>query len=284
MTTFSNSQCYELETIEYDKGIFPDVDATYIIHLRDNGRHEHIMDELAKTHPTNTVHLVVNTGFKTCEKRDLRVPSSVFDLIDAFLYVFHDAIQKNYQSVLILEDDFIFDEKVGDHSPAVCEFLRSKKGEEYVYALGCLPFAMMPYNSTTYRGILTMGMHSVIYSRAWMEKVVHKRQDIDDWDLYHNLHIVKYVYYTPLCYQLFPATENKSNWGGENWLYRLGAMCIKAVIWLLSLETQIHPGYDIMYFLSKLFMVLVAIEILVRYVPWRRHVIPWVQRNVQSVY
>jgi hypothetical protein len=124
-----------------------------------------------------------------------------------------------------------------------------------------------------------MGTHSMIYSREWMEHLVHKRQDIDDWDLYHNLHIVKYVYYTPLCYQLFPDTENKRNWGGENWLYRMGAMVIKAFIWILGLETNIHPGYDIMYVVAKLFVVLLSIDLLVRFVPWRRHIIPWVQKH-----
>lgn len=279
MTTFSNSRCYEIETLEYDDGLFPEVDATYIIHLQDNGRYEHVQEELNKVHPTNTVYLVKNEGFKTCEKRDLRIPTSVFDLIDAFLYVFHDAIHKNYQSVLILEDDFIFDEKVGEHATAVCDFLRSKKGEEYVYSIGCLPFAMVPYNGTTYRGISTVGTHSMIYSRRWMENVVHKRSEIDDWDLYHNVRIVKYMYYTPLCYQLFPTTENKSNWGGENWLYRMGAMVVKSILWVLGLETDIHPGYDIMYVVAKLFVLLIALELLVRFVPWRRHIIPWIQKQ-----
>jgi hypothetical protein len=73
--------------------------------------------------------------------------------------------------------------------------------------------------------------------------------------------------------------ENKRNWGGENWLYRMGAMVIKAFIWILGLETNIHPGYDIMYVVAKLFVVLLSIDLLVRFVPWRRHIIPWVQKH-----
>jgi len=268
MTEFQNKHCYEIKTLNYDDGIFNrGVDATYIIHLRNNGRYDSIMKQLNVVHPTNKVHLVYNDGFKVCEKTGLKQSTSVFDLVDAFLFAFHDAINKDYKSILILEDDFIFDKNIRKHASSVCEFVNEKKGESYVFSIGCIPFIMFPHNSTTYCGLATCGTHSMIYSLEWMKNIINRREHIDDWDVFHNTHIIKYVYHTPLCYQLFPDTENKKNWGNTNWLYIICSTFIKYAFWLVGLETHIYPGYAIFYLLSKVVILIVIILILSRYIP-----------------
>ena len=47
------------------------VDATYIIHLKDNGRLEHIYQQLEEFSPTKIIYIVFNQGFKNCTKKDL---------------------------------------------------------------------------------------------------------------------------------------------------------------------------------------------------------------------
>ena len=67
-----NTSCYEIKKYTYDVGILDNsVDATYIIHLKHNGRYEHIQEQLKEYHPTKTVYIVYNEGFKKCEKNSL---------------------------------------------------------------------------------------------------------------------------------------------------------------------------------------------------------------------
>ena len=125
----NNSSCYRFEQIEYSDGLL-DLDATYIIHLEGNGRIENIKSQLNEYHPTNLVYILYNKGYKICDKSaDIDQPSR--DLIDAFITVFNDAHQKNYKNILILEDDFIFSEKIKKKSTQkkVMEFVNKKSKE-----------------------------------------------------------------------------------------------------------------------------------------------------------
>ena len=135
-----NTNCYRLEKLDYADGLL-DIDATYIIHLEGNGRIDHIHEQLTKYHPSNTVYILYNKGFKQCEKK-LHMDDSKIDLVDAFLSIFKDAQQKNYGTILILEDDFIFHEKIKDIQVRknVMSFLKKKENEPIIYMLGCLPF------------------------------------------------------------------------------------------------------------------------------------------------
>jgi acetylglutamate kinase len=61
-----NQKCYEFKTINFDDGLFKNnsIDATYIIHLKHNGRIHDINKQLIEYHPNNIVHIVLNEGFK----------------------------------------------------------------------------------------------------------------------------------------------------------------------------------------------------------------------------
>ena len=77
-------------------------------------------------------------------------------------------------------------------------------------------------------------------------------KNIKDWDVY--LCFNKLQYYTPLCYQLFPETENNKNWGENYGVFKYLMILPKYIFKLLNLDTQVEPGYSIMYIFSKLFL------------------------------
>lgn len=79
-----NSKCYEFKYMKFANGLFnKTVDATYVIHLKGNGRYENIMKLLSEYHPTNDIYILLNDGYKKCRKTDSIVyPAD--DLIDAF--------------------------------------------------------------------------------------------------------------------------------------------------------------------------------------------------------
>jgi hypothetical protein len=244
--------CYTFENRYYTNGIF-NVDATYIIHLENNGRYQNIEEQLSKFIPSNTVYILRNKGY-VC-KQNIEINNSTDDLIDAYLTILNDAKLKNYENVLILEDDFIFDERVNNqnHKDNVNNFLKEHKNMDYFFILGCIPFLQIPYNSTTYKG-MSMGTHSIIYSKSIINKITKDTKKIVDWDYYIKSKYAwnNYIYYTPLCYQLFPDTDNLHNWGINSLFLYVQGFIIKIIVKIFRLDKSIEPGYTIFYILSKL--------------------------------
>lgn len=266
------SQCYSIKTFQYNDGIFNEsVDATYIIHLTGNGRESHIFEELSRTRPTNEVHIVYNAGFRKCDKGDT-IRTTWEDLTHTYLWIFKHALSKNYANILILEDDFMFSPEIHNrqHIQNINEFLTTHRDDNFVYLLGCLPTIAMPYDFTHYLGIITTGTHSVIYSKKCMETTL-TLDNVRDWDAHFTLYSKShaYFYHKPLCYQLFPNTENFSNWGNENAGLFIIAHIFKLILRVLSLDKSVEPGYSVFYAFSKIWwiiLVAVVVVILLKYV------------------
>lgn len=263
------AKCYNFKQIIYQDGILDHaVDATYIIHLEGNGRYEDILTQLSQFQPTKIVYIVFNKGYKNCEKnKNITLPSQ--DLTDAFMQIFKHAnnASQNYNNILILEDDFIFSEKIKDTSTQanICDFLNKHKNEDFQYLLGCMPLIKMPYtfNCQHFISIVSLGTHACIYSKENRYKLLKTDQTtISDWDICNAFNSRRYTYYEPLCYQLFPETENSKNWGENNYiLYLLGTIA-KGVFKLFKLDKQVEPGYSFFYIFSKIFFFIIVLLIL----------------------
>jgi hypothetical protein len=252
----NNSQCYRLDQRDFSDG-FLDLDATYIIHLEGNGREEQINKQLEEYHPTNLVYVLYNKGYKKC-KKSLHLNEPQIDLIDAFLYIFTDAFGKNYKNILILEDDFIFKDKIKDTKVQenVMEFIKKKENEPMIYMLGCLPFIQRPYDKNTNVLISGIGTHACIYSRDLMERVLQENKtEFTDWDYYTHSKFTRYMYNEPLCYQLFPETENQNNWDAFSGL----TFVLIKIIKVLKLDKQTDPGYIFFYNTSKVLYAMIVI-------------------------
>jgi hypothetical protein len=105
-----------------------------------------------------------------------------------------------------------------------------------------------------YKIIASLATHSVIYTKSNREKILQVEQTkIVDWDKYSNFNIERFLYCEPLCYQLFPETENSKHWG-DNQFLKLFFTIVKVCVPLLKLDTQVEPGYSICYFLSKIIL------------------------------
>jgi len=268
MIVKNTPECYTFKKMKYNTGLLHNaVDATYIIHLEGNGRYDDIMNQLKTYHPTKEVYIVFNKGYKKCQK-DEHIKLPAHDLVDAFLQVFKHAKNQNYDNILILEDDFIFTEKIKKTSRQqdICTFLNEHKNEDYQYFLGCLPYLQLPctLDCKHYINICSVGTHAVIYTKKNREILLNVNQkDIIDWDYYSFTHSRRYVYCEPLCYQLFPDTENSKNWHKDNYILYIISKSVKKFYNILKLNTQIEPGYSIFYIFSKIFAFTIIILILV---------------------
>ena len=240
--------CYKFEEINFKDPIFKEVQATYIIHLEGNGRFPVIQEQLQKYHPTETVYILFNKGFKKCQK-DPSINISYLDLVDAFFQCFKHANEKGYENILILEDDFMFDEKILEpcHVPSIETFLNSKIGDNYIYYLGCAPYLQLSSIGYHDHIFLCVGMHACIYPKTFIQNILKQKQsDILDWDKYTMFNCTQFKYYKPLCYQLWSKTENQSNWGTNFIEAKIAKTCLRMLIYL-KLDTQCQPGYDILY-------------------------------------
>lgn len=260
-----NSPCYRFQYIQNDSGLLDDcIDASYIIHLEGNGRYKHIQNQLSSYQPSKDVYILYNRGFKKCHKF-LPEQMSTYDLIDAFLHIFEHAKQKNFNHILVLEDDFIFHEKIKDSDVCknIVEFVSGKKTDSFMYSLGCLPFVRLPSFNNHNRILLSGGTHACIYSKKMREHALNKnRDDIVDWDIYTNTqpHLFsRYGYYMPLCNQLHIDTENSDNWWNPLGL----ADFVKKIKKMFKMDTQLEPGHQFFYMFSLfIFWLLFLIVIL----------------------
>ena len=264
----SVNSCYKFEKTEYKDGLLSNcVDATYIIHLEGNGRLKSIQNQLKEYHPTNILYIVYNKGYKKCEKPKY-VKNTARDLVDANLQIFKHAEQQGYGNILILEDDFMFSEKIKEtrHIDNICNHLKNNAHSTTPYALGCIPFLIFPIDLNNYAGIIG-GTHCVIFNKPTRSRILSIGQEnIKDWDIHSclNYPFIKRHYYLPICYQLWPETENAKNWGIEygKWFSYFYFKTLLFIFKMLKLDKQPEPGFTILCAFGKLFSLLVGFLIL----------------------
>lgn len=256
--------CYKFSKILFNDSIFKNnINATYIIHLEGNGRLNHIINQLSFYQPTKIVYIVFNKGYKKCKKSKF-IKNPPLDLVDCNINIFNHAKSLNYENILVLEDDFIFSENILNkyHINNINDFINNNT--DFCYLLGCLPFFMIPFNSNTYQYLISGGMHSVIYSKKYREKILNINQkDIHDWDLYSWKYIRnRYCYYKPLCYQLFTNTENCNYWG-KNTIFKnimdYILILTKYLFRILKMDKKPEPGFSFFYIFGKLFPLILLI-------------------------
>jgi hypothetical protein len=258
-----NTKCYTFKHIEYQSGLLDEtVDCTYVIHLENNGRLEHILSELETFKPTKRCCIVFNKGFKKCNKR-LIEQASYQDLTDAFLQCFKHARMNGYKNILILEDDFIFSKEIlqEHHRSHIHRFLKANAHTEFVYYLGLIPIIAYPTTDLyTYNSIRGLCAHAAIYSEKCIQMYSKLPTDYTDWDINIERYIKnRYFYYKPLCYQTWPETENKTTWHKKDGI--LLATIKYNIINLLNLHKAPEPGFTVLYSFAKCLALLAVISI-----------------------
>jgi hypothetical protein len=249
------STCYRFEEFVGENPLFLNIDATYVIHLEGNGRIDSVKKELTEFYPSKNTFILFNKGFKKCEKSQLPGKEPRYDLIDANLTIFRDAQNKKYKNILVLEDDYFFHKEVRNHTRYVDEFIDTNQDNDFIYFLGCLPLVTIPTFSHHNQSILSVTTHSVMYSESYRNELLRVNQkDIEDWDVFQFFYrpFHKYLYYTPLCYQLFPETDNSKLWGNQHPVLRFLSGILKSILNLMKLDVQAEPSYSILYFISKI--------------------------------
>jgi len=265
-----NSLCYTFEKRNYNQGILNNfVDATYILTMDNSPRIVNINKELEKIIPTKIVYIVYNKGFKNC-KKILTEQIAPYDLSDAYFNTINHSLNNNYNNILVLEDDFIFCDKINDTNilNEIKYYFKENENTEFYFNLGPIPFIFYPsLFSNTYRGYFTTVSHAIIYNKKLQENLKLKgtTNNIMHWDYFLTTNYKHYFYKFPLCYQTFPQTNNKIYW--ESYFPN-----VNLFLRYIKLDIQPEPGFTIIYKILSiihyliLFIFMYLIYILISYV------------------
>jgi hypothetical protein len=261
--------CYIFEKVPITKSsstpIFdsPHVDVTYVIHLIGNGRLKRVRKQLIENRPSKVVYILKNKGFRKCKKK-LPEQNVMYDIIHAILTAFKHALDHNFKTVMLLEDDFEFLPTIRDqdHIDNVKRFIEKNNTNEenFIYSLGSLPTILFPvslFDWKNYVGV-SLGAHCVIYNSVFMKSALRdKLKNIKDWD--HYTYWRRYNYETTLCGQVFNNTESKLEWNTPWYFPRFGLDIAIFFGKILQLDKSIEPGYSILNIFSKFIGIVVMI-------------------------
>ena len=271
-----NNHCYEFKLKVNEKGFLDDfIDATYILTLDGSSRLNNIMLQLQEYIPTKKIFLVNNRGYKKCNKQLIEhIPP--YDLTDAYFNAINHSLQNNFNNILIFEDDFIFAKKIKDKK-VINElkiFMETNKNKLFYYNLGPIPMLFYPNINifdNTYKGIYCTSSHAIIYPKSIQLDIINRMNTgVQHWDSFLMKTYTNYFYRYPLCYQLFPQTENQKYWytTDQNSLFqKICNFIIININKLLNLNNKPQPGFNIVYislFILHYFITLLIIILILK--------------------
>lgn len=217
------TNCTKYKYISFEKGILDDIiDAVYVITLENDKNYNDIMHQINKFKLSKNNYIQINKRYEDC-KQDLCEQKSYYHLFHNNIKIFKHSNDKNYNNILVLESDFIFDEKIRDGN--VILDLKNFINNHYfnIYYLGVFPINFEYYSSKHLKLIYNLDCHSSIISRNARNKLIDRYNNdkcltncsffaksvCHKHDVWLNFNIDNvYCYYIPLCYQTIHSSEN----------------------------------------------------------------------------
>lgn len=271
-----NKECIIFDYKKYNDGLFDDfIDITYIMTLNNSERSKNIEKKLKNFIPTKNICFVKDNGYKKC-KKILPEQNVAYDITDTFFNIINHSIEKNYNNILILEDDFIFDNKITNKKiiNEINYFIKKNEDEIFYFNLGPIPLLFYPninLYDNIYRCYSCLATHATIYPKKIRTEILkYKNTPIKVYDLFLTNKFKNYFYKYPLCYQIFPQTENKNMWYENNFIGKIISNANNRLYDMIKIDKTPQPGYNIIYYTSfiinySIFILLIIIILYIIY-------------------
>ena len=226
---FDNEDCYNYITInETDNPVIPSSDATIILMMEGSERFKY--DPFILSLSKKTI-IQYNKGYKNCVK-DEEITSTTSDITHSYFTAFYYA--KDYDNVIILEEDAEIYSKDLNEFNNVNNFIKEEDFNVFTFGSSGIFKSYKPklYNNNIYKLTGYTFAQAQLFSKKARQKLYktikeNKYQGDIDVDYIEKLEQL-YSYKNPLIVQLFPDTENKSNWGkGIGFGKVMGYICIQ---------------------------------------------------------
>lgn len=238
-----NAHCYTFETMYFPRARLKNIDATYVLTIKDSDRQKTLHSRLASIEPSTICFIQQNKGYKACSKtvqtRE-KIVRTREDINDAFFNAFVHAMKHQYLNVLILEDDFIVDvEKFRRKCGIIDDFV--KRSRFHVINLGACLQIGYPVTRHFDRSLYHYMAHACIYSKLYMRRFIQDYNAghvlVND-EYWNKLYIRCYCLRRATFFQLLAATENRSHW--SSWLNNV-------LIRMVKLDKTYTLGYRITF-------------------------------------
>jgi hypothetical protein len=232
------SNCYREERLYFDDPAYKKIRVSYVITMENSTRRASYLEQLRKHRPTSEVVILHNSGYKACNKKDVKNTSE--DLWHANLEISKRSAPGEH--VIIFEDDVMFLDVFRERASLVEDFVLSNPYVD-TYNLGCITIFSSPIpQHGSHRVYLLGGAHAVIYSPSCLARF--PELDLRGYgplcclhDVMSGFHFKMYVPSEPHASQPIPETENRENWPIIGDLY----MRASSVIY----PNTVHDGIDL---------------------------------------
>ena len=249
------NNCSTYEYINFKNGILDNIiDAVYVILLLDSPRTDSVYRQINELKLSKHNIIQINKKYKDCHI-DLCEQKPHFHLYYNLVNIFKHANINNFNNILVLEDDFIFDPEIKDkHIINDLEnFINFNDFD--MYCLGNTGFVIPTFNLKHLRLKSTGLSHSLIFPKKSRDKVINDYKNNKciinpENDPHHDIQLnyildKKYVYYKPLCYQPLEITENQLNWDNKLWL-----KINQTIFSLIEIDKKPKIGFIRLYLIS----------------------------------
>jgi hypothetical protein len=206
----------------------------------------------------------VNKGWKSCSKPP-HITTAAYDLIDAYRNLFIHC-KYIHAPILVMEDDAIVMNHHINHYERIDSFVRYADFD--VYSLGSFGFVNPLHFGSHKRFLKIIGFsQAVIWSEKARSKALMFMETNDPMHI--DVHIMskmgeKYTYHIPLVVQVFPETENQSNWCYFCNNNILEKAFVRMWIFLLK-KLQLHKKPDnwkVLYHANNIFRYFIILSII----------------------
>ena len=231
-------KCYTFKELTFKYGLFDSfIDCTYIIHYENknnksnSNKLKNIQYQLKKYKPSKKLFIYVNKDPKNC-KTNLNLNNTYFN-------IFQHSLQKNYNHILILHENFIFKRLILQEDISnINEFIKENEQNNFILSMGTFPLLYYTVNKNFNKSLLSLDSHCNIYSKQMRNYLLKKKNNYFNFNTYFNT----YFYKKPLIYQKFDE-KNKEKW---NYL-------IVTYMKLLNFEKKPEKAFEYTYKISYIF-------------------------------
>lgn len=250
------NKCTKYDYIEFNKGLLDNcIDAVYVILLEGSDRTKNVYSQINKFKLCKKNYIQINKPYKQCYIKELKKQTSLYHLLHNNIEIYKHAEINKFNNILILEDDFIFNEDIKKIN-IIKDIENFIKNTDFnLLYLGCWALGLPNLYSIKFPymlfGVLS---HSIIFSKKGRNIILKKYEKSSNIkyfghetsDLWFNSFLNnKYFYYKPLCFQPLIMTESRKHW--DNKFLELG-------IKILKLDTEpisgLYKGYIINYIIN----------------------------------
>ena len=165
-------ELYTFEIMKFPTCKFDFINATYVLHLEGSPRIAKVKSQLSEQPLTKLNYIMRNPGYKKV-KKPLPRQNSEADIAFSHYIACKHALKNLYDKIIVLEDDFIFENELQDPDVAqkVQDFMTTSVDH---YFLGCTPFMALPcsWDLTHWKVLYGGCLHAVIHSCSGMQKLV----------------------------------------------------------------------------------------------------------------